>query len=554
MKLLVPYAAAQTLKGKGIRGIDSYLSYNYGHDRPMELEAGKLTPQQMVLVHKAVESLPDDQIARKTLRNMNHWAEALNGHGKTPVVSLEALPDAFLAYLKTVDGHRVYMRGSDDIWLAYVVIQSKYHPAKKDGDYYTPAYVELTMAHHENGKVKTRDMTFHREDLKGGRSAGAILEAHGIVPETAELREDYMRDLKRWQEIAPKTGLQCLAKGRSVKSTGSWYENGYNVLDNGQPVKVIVDEDSKDPMTSVAAPPVVDDKWYESAVSPEDDDEDDDAEGAVHEAELPFHPYIEVFDLVRDGFTNLHVENLEVYEYEVNIKDLLVLKAEDKYLIDLLVDDATVNFQDIIAGKSGGSIIMCKGPPGTGKTLSAEVYSEAMKRPLYSVQASQLGINLEHLERNLKEVLNRAVRWGAILLLDEADVYVHERGDDLEQNAVVGVFLRVLEYYSGVLFMTTNRGTLIDDAITSRCTAIISYEVPSVEDQAHIWTILAERSHIPLPKGVALEIAKANPKLSGRDVKGLLKLAEKDMKKRGEPISLKMIARLLPYRPKSEVQ
>src|SRR6185295_19284784 len=104
----------------------------------------------------------------------------------------------------------------------------------------------------------------------------------------------------------------------------------------------------------------------------------------------------------------------------------------------------------IVAGKTGGTIVFCTGEPGTGKTLTGEVFSEVIKRPLYVVQCSQLGTDEEELEKQLKKVLRRAQRWGAILLIDEADVYVRERGDDIQQNAIVGVFLRVLEYYRGI--------------------------------------------------------------------------------------------------------
>ena len=73
-------------------------------------------------------------------------------------------------------------------------------------------------------------------------------------------------------------------------------------------------------------------------------------------------------------------------------------------------------------------------------------FREASKKALYVVQCSQLGISAEQLEEKLSGVLERASRWGIILLIDEADVYIHERGNDLEQNAIVGVFLRLLEY------------------------------------------------------------------------------------------------------------
>ena len=43
------------------------------------------------------------------------------------------------------------------------------------------------------------------------------------------------------------------------------------------------------------------------------------------------------------------------------------------------------------------------------------------------------------------------------LLLDEADVFLQRRAElTLERNRLVAVFLRKLEYYDGVLFLTAN--------------------------------------------------------------------------------------------------
>ena len=144
---------------------------------------------------------------------------------------------------------------------------------------------------------------------------------------------------------------------------------------------------------------------------------------------------------------------------------------------------------------------------------------------MYSVQASQLGINPEHLEEELLLVLRRASRWNAIMLLDEADVYVHERGNDLDQNAIVGVFLRVLEYHTSILFLTTNRSDIVDDAIASRCIARIDYPYPSKEDQKRIWHVLSESSGIKLDEEVIDGFVEKKNKFSGRDIKNLLKLS-----------------------------
>ena len=67
---------------------------------------------------------------------------------------------------------------------------------------------------------------------------------------------------------------------------------------------------------------------------------------------------------------------------------------------------------------------MLHGPPGTGKTLTAEGIAELLKRPLYMVSVGELGTNPHQLETELNKILDVAHSWGAVLLLDEADVFL----------------------------------------------------------------------------------------------------------------------------------
>ena len=147
------------------------------------------------------------------------------------------------------------------------------------------------------------------------------------------------------------------------------------------------------------------------------------------------------------------------------------------------------------------------------------------------------------------KILQRASRWDAIMLLDEADVYVHERGNDLIQNAIVGVFLRVLEYHSSVLFLTSNRPDLVDDAIASRCVARINYKYPSKENQVKIWKVLAKVSSIKISKKEYVAFAEKHPHISGRDVKNLLKLASLISSVKKQPITFKLLEYVLKFKP-----
>lgn len=104
-------------------------------------------------------------------------------------------------------------------------------------------------------------------------------------------------------------------------------------------------------------------------------------------------------------------------------------------------------FDDVIEGKGKGIIILLSGPPGVGKTLTAESVAEQMKVPLYVMAAGDLGLDPSRVENKLGHVMSICSRWGAILLLDEADVFLEQRDlHELERNKLVSIFLRVLEY------------------------------------------------------------------------------------------------------------
>ncbi|KAL8698333.1 MAG: hypothetical protein Q9201_006630 [Fulgogasparrea decipioides] len=127
------------------------------------------------------------------------------------------------------------------------------------------------------------------------------------------------------------------------------------------------------------------------------------------------------------------------------------------------------------------------GPPGVGKTLTVEGLSEYLKRPLYAISAGELGQDAKVLEEQLSVIFRLAHHWKAILLLDEADVFVQSRSSNNPQNALVSVFLRTLEYYRGIMILTTNRVKDIDDAIQSRISVALHYGPLGLDTRKIIW-------------------------------------------------------------------
>ena len=93
---------------------------------------------------------------------------------------------------------------------------------------------------------------------------------------------------------------------------------------------------------------------------------------------------------------------------------------------------------DIVKGKGEGKIFLLHGPPGTGKTLSAEVVAELTKRPLLSLTCGDSGTTAEEVELRLSRYMSLGEMWGAVVLLDEADVYLEARAiNEVKRNSLV---------------------------------------------------------------------------------------------------------------------
>lgn len=101
-------------------------------------------------------------------------------------------------------------------------------------------------------------------------------------------------------------------------------------------------------------------------------------------------------------------------------------------------DEPTGNQIDLVKGKGQGVIILLHGPPGSGKTSTAETIAAYTKRPLYHLTFGDIGTTADMVERNLVAHARRANKWGCVLLLDEADVFLRQRDwNNMHHNALV---------------------------------------------------------------------------------------------------------------------
>jgi hypothetical protein len=232
-------------------------------------------------------------------------------------------------------------------------------------------------------------------------------------------------------------------------------------------------------------------------------------------------PVLYGFSLTVKQWGRLELDGMSDIQWRDSAWETLVLDPDEKDLIYSLVKFHGGGFTDIIEGKGGGCIFLLHGKPGWGKTASAEAVAELLHKPLYSVSVGELGVNTDVLERKLREILDVATIWDAVILLDEADIFLEERDEhNIQRNAMVGVFLRLLEYHNGVLFLTTNRVKKIDPAFFSRISVALHYR--SEGKALKVWTNLLIASG--LDPNWATEMSTFD--VNGRQIKNAIRMAQ----------------------------
>ncbi|KUM66315.1 hypothetical protein ACN42_g752 [Penicillium freii] len=226
------------------------------------------------------------------------------------------------------------------------------------------------------------------------------------------------------------------------------------------------------------------------------------------------------------------VDHLKDIEWDEKAFESLVLPREQQGLKEVVLAVAKAqskkvdDFDDVVRGKGQGFIMQLSGPPGVGKTLTAESVAEVMRVPLYVMSAGDLGVDAKSFETKLKDILKLIPKWGAVLLLDEADVFMEARDStNLDRNELVSIFLRMLEYYEGILFLTTNRTQNIDPAFESRIHLSLAYKELDTESRRQVWTqFLSRSSNIEAFTGEQLDHV-AESQLNGRQIKNVIKTA-----------------------------
>ncbi|KAI9685941.1 MAG: hypothetical protein M1820_010719 [Bogoriella megaspora] len=292
-----------------------------------------------------------------------------------------------------------------------------------------------------------------------------------------------------------------------------------------------------------------DDVYYSDSEEYLDDEEEAEAnrfatQGALTEEQLlTTVPHLRGYSLKDKKWLDFFIDLVQEVVWNEGAFDALVAPLDHKELILAFAESQTKNkeiFDDVIQGKGKGIIMLLSGPPGVGKTLTAESVAETMKVPLYMMSSGDLGTTAASVESNLQTVLEMNTKWNAVLLLDEADVMLEARSThDLHRNQLVSVFLRLLEYFEGLMFLTTNRVDNIDAAFDSRIHLTIEYDELNRASRKQIWDSFIKKCSNAV-KFSDMELDQlAEHQYNGRQIKNISKTAQLLAARKEESLAFK---------------
>ncbi|KAL9110480.1 MAG: hypothetical protein Q9227_005024 [Pyrenula ochraceoflavens] len=269
-------------------------------------------------------------------------------------------------------------------------------------------------------------------------------------------------------------------------------------------------------------------------------------------------PFVYGFSLARKEWGRFYIACIGGVEWKKDSFESLVMKSSQKNLVKALVSshDFSGDPRDRTKQKGKGLVVLLHGTPGSGKTLTAECAAEATEKALITTTMAEMNkYNVPwFFEEKLKKILQYAVTWKAIVLLDEADVFLEARkdrvADSADRNALVAVFLRLLEYFSGIVFLSTNRVRVFDAAMKSRIHLSIGYSPPDQELRRVLWTVSLkavdkDQKNLNVEDAVPSLIQE---NLNGREITYAINTAQTLARHQGKPLELEHIRTVLGIR------
>src|SRR5690554_3918465 len=188
-----------------------------------------------------------------------------------------------------------------------------------------------------------------------------------------------------------------------------------------------------------------------------------------------------------------------------------------------------------------GYKVLFHGPPGTGKTLTAALLGKLFNLDVYRVDLSMVVSKfIGETEKNLEKVFKKAENKNWILFFDEADALFGKRtgiadAHDKYANQEIAYLLQRLEDYNGLVSLSSNMKSNVDEAFGRRLQAIVHFPMPKYTERLELWKQTFSR-HCVLAEDVLLEKVAEKYELAGGSIINVIQFSSLKALQRNENI------------------
>jgi hypothetical protein len=140
-----------------------------------------------------------------------------------------------------------------------------------------------------------------------------------------------------------------------------------------------------------------------------------------------------------------------------------------------------------------GLVALMTGPPGTGKTMAAQVIAHELGLDLFRIDlATSISKYIGETAKHLRRIFQRAAEMNAVLLFDEADALFTKRTEvrdahDRYANTDTNYLLQLIEDFSGIALLSSNKKQNMDTAFVRRIRYIFDFPRPSAAERTSLW-------------------------------------------------------------------
>ncbi|KAI9761081.1 MAG: bck1-like resistance to osmotic shock [Chaenotheca gracillima] len=211
-------------------------------------------------------------------------------------------------------------------------------------------------------------------------------------------------------------------------------------------------------------------------------------------------PTVDVYFMQDNRWGSVRLDQLRDVEFDMEAWERLVIRdgKTTRNLIEAVVLSYGSQRQISIPHSNKGSVILLHGPPGVGKASSvgqhAPLFPEAIAErehiPLLSVSGGYFSSSANEMSIKLRELFDYALRWKAVVLLNDADVFLEKRGPDdtdVAKERMTSIFAQEIKHFDGLLFLITSRLTSFDEEIHSAIQSTAVFNHLHKDSRALIW-------------------------------------------------------------------